>query len=664
MAEIRSDLEHSTAGARRDACSHGARRVSAEPRRQRLAFKLTLLAAISLALFTSNIVQNIVQYGGNVLNSRLHLAAAAQAEAAGSLSSASGATAATAVIQLNQVGYLPSSVKVALIPAREVADPGVPAVVLPWPPQAYTTSGANPPATNQSSSGSAPAWSGHLEGPVTDPLTGERLYRVDFTSLQLPGRYVLQVGDSAPLRSVPFNIGEDFLTPLFTTVTRSYYLQRCGIALDDSISGFAHSPCHTHDAYLRRGDAFAPANQRLDVTGGWHDAGDYGKYSTTTAITAGQLLLLYELAPAAFPDGQLQIPESGNGVPDLLDEARVGLEWLLRMQRADGAVYHKVGPLIWPGMIRPEKDVAHRYVYGVTSQDTAKAAAAWAMGARLWQPYDPGFARRLLTAARQAWHFLELHPETVDETRPEDNRGSGEYGDRNDADDRYWAAAELYVTTGEAKYGQFLRFTTPMIDWQAVSWTDPSALGVFDFVIGPAPATEDEAVTYVREVARQLILDRAEEDARAAAANPYSLLLSQPDFVWASNKIALARGANLLLAHYLSPHPEWVQIAERQLDWVLGSNPLGKSFITGVGANPVEHPHHRFSAALGKAVPGLLVGGPNSRAEDRVAPAGLGPLSYIDETAAYSVNEPAIDYNAPLVVLVGFLLAGSPTRPD
>lgn len=547
----------------------------------------------------------------------------------------------------------------ALIPQSAVADPALPARVLPYPASDVGPSTPVPPGGEEGTAAFGPAWAGRLEGPLTDPLTGERLYRVDFTSLQQPGRYVVQVGR---LRSAPFTVGEAFLPPLFVTVARSYYLQRCGIAVDDPVTGLSHAVCHVQDALVRRADAFAEANRRLDVTGGWHDAGDYGKYATTTAVTVGQLMLLYQLAPAAFPDGQLQIPESGNGVPDLLDEARVGLEWLLRMQRPDGAVYHKVGPLVWPGMISPERDRARRYVFGVTSQDTAKAAAAWAMGARLWRVHDPDFAGRLLAAARQAWRFLELHPEPVDETLPEDNRGSGAYADPDDSDDRYWAAAELYVTTGEETFGRFLEVATPRVSWEPVSWTNPSALGLFDFVAGPPPPGESGAVAEARGRARQAILSRAEQDARSGEANPYGVLLGPDDFVWTSNKTALARGVNLLLAHHISPHPEWVRLAQRQLDWVLGGNPLGKSFVTGVGVDSVQRPHHRFSAAAGRAVPGLLVGGPNSRAEDGVAPAGMGPLSYVDETAAYSVNEPAIDYNAPLVVLLGYLLATSDVR--
>ncbi|MBE3577326.1 MAG: glycoside hydrolase family 9 protein [Limnochordales bacterium] len=370
------------------------------------------------------------------------------------------------------------------------------------------------------------------------------------------------------------------------------------------------------------------------------------------------------------PGTALDIPESGNGIPDLLDEARVGLEWLLKMQRTDGAVYHKVGPDRWPGMILPEQDRARRYVYGATSQDTAKAAAVWAMGARIFRPFDEGFADRLLKAATRAWQFLREHPETVDEARPGDDTGSGGYGDSADADDRFWAAAELYVTTGDPDLRRFVTILsrTSAASVREIGWTNASTIGIIDLIISRGAGvlaetgTGYDADAEVREELRRRLLEKADELVRKADANPYGLLLGTADFAWGSNRAALARAMLLLVADYLDPAPlpsPRLEIALRQLDWVLGANPLGKSFVTGVGANPVLHPHHRLSEALKRGVPGLLVGGPNSSAEDKVAPAGLGPKSYVDVASAYSVNEPAIDYNAPLVFVVGYLLAAA-----
>ncbi|MGE5483060.1 MAG: glycoside hydrolase family 9 protein, partial [Bacteroidota bacterium] len=533
-------------------------------------------------------------------------------------------------VRLNQLGYLPDSQKRAYIAASAVeglvpsrAEDGTEAVSAPEVKVRRVGEGGP----------SAVVWTGRAAGPVQDPLSGESIFIVDFSGLTSPGRYVVQAGEG--LASPPFEIGTGFLSPLFVTVTRSYYLQRCGIEVNDPVSGIAHGICHQLDGLLRHSDPFGEAGSRVDVRGGWHDAGDYGKYSTTTAVTVGQLLLLYQLFPSAFPDGQLAIPESGNGTPDLLDEARVGLEWLLKMQRVDGAVYHKLGPDRWPGMILPEKDRARRYVYGVTSQDTAKAAAVWAMGARLFRPFDTAFADRLLQAATRAWQFLVEHPETVDGARPGDDAGSGGYRDASDADDRFWAAAELYAATGDPSFARFvgLIFRMSDVDVREVSWTDASAIGIIDLVMGQMASTNAAAdptgdlieyeVADLREKLRQLILERADEMVSKARLNPYGLLLEAGDFVWASNKTALARAMLLLVAEYLDPvaaRSLRLDVATRQLDWVLGANPLGKSFVTGIGTNPVLHPHHRLSEALGRPVPGLLVGGPNSRAEDNIAP--------------------------------------------
>jgi endoglucanase len=123
--------------------------------------------------------------------------------------------------------------------------------------------------------------------------------------------------------------------------------------------------------------------------------------------------------------------------------------------------------------------------------------------------------------------------------------------------------------------------------------------------------------------------------------------------------MTLEEGVLLAFAYKRERDPSLLRAAQQQLDFVLGVNPFGLSFVTGVGERAVQHPAHLFGRALGLTIPGLMVGGPNAGAQDRIAPAGQGILSYVDDDRAYSVNEYAIDYNAALIGLVVTLSAAT-----
>nr|3X17_A Chain A, Endoglucanase [uncultured bacterium]3X17_B Chain B, Endoglucanase [uncultured bacterium] len=535
-----------------------------------------------------------------------------------------------AQILVNQVGYHPATPKQAVLALA----PGTAAGIRPgWTPTLQIV---------RADDGQV-VWEGTMAGPSEDRLvSGDTLYRADFTSLTAPGRYVAQVVGGP--RSPEFAIGPVYRDVLYAAA-RSYYLQRCGVAIDDPITGVSHALDHHEDGYVLVDDPFYRAGTRLEATGGWHDAGDYGKYVTTTAVTAAQLLKAYELYPQAFADGQLHLPESGNGVPDILDEVRWGLEWLFRMQRPDGAVYHKLAGLRWPGMIRPEQDVQRRYVYRITTQDTAKAAAAWAMAARIFAPFDAAFARKALAAAEQAWRFLAASGPILDYPA-EDNSGSGPYDDRDDADDRFWAAVELWVVTGRAEYHDYIArmARTGLPAYAPVSWVNPAALGYFDYV-----TLGQKGDPAIRARLVQRILEGARSVFQTYEQSGYGVPILAGSFHWGSNKEALAKGMLLLFAHHLEPRPEYERAALAQLDYVLGVNPLAKSYVTGLGSNPPRNPHHRLVKASGVMVPGLLVGGPNDHPQTKAIRPHMGPRGYADVTDSYETNEPAIDYNAPLV---------------
>ncbi len=482
-----------------------------------------------------------------------------------------------------------------------------------------------------------------------DPQTGDLLATMRVPALRRPGRYVVRLGS---LRSAAFTVGPEVLPSLERLLLRSFLLQRCGRALDDRLTGLHHQACHLEDGALQG------AGERWPAAGGWHDAGDYGKYVATAAVSIGRVLDAYERAPERYGFDDLDLPESGNGVPDVLDEMKVGLDWMLTMQRFDGAVYRKVGGAEWPKRLLPEDDRQRRHVYGVTSPETAKAAAAWALAARLYRVAQPEAAARYLAAARRAWGWLETQDQQVFDWRQGDDSGSGPYRsnevDReesllHDRDDRLWAATELAITTGEARWHEAAVGLARDAPVNLYEWKDASLLAFTRLLWHPALARH-------RALARQLgarIVKRAQAPLEQARRTGYRIANAR--FVWGSNKMTAEEGVILCLAHRLTRRPELLAAARDQLHYVLGRNHFGTSFVSGVGERSVRNVTHIFGEAAGVEVPGLLVGGPNEAEQSGIAPRNLGPRSWVDDRKSYATNEYAIDYSASLFGLVSLL---------
>lgn len=518
----------------------------------------------------------------------------------------------TLEIAIDQIGYVPALPKVATI--------------APIKPNSKVELG--PLHVVSVDSGAVVATIG-TTGPVLEPETGGRgVWLADLSSVTTEGTYRIRVNDGGD--SPRFRIGNAAVADLFSSAVRSYYLNRCGVVVDDGATGIKHAACHLSEAVLD-GDS----SVRVDLQGGWHDAGDYGRYVPTAAVTIGQFLLLAEHVPAAAR-------VSLNGT-DLLAETRFELDWLLKMQRPDGGVYHKVSTANFAPFISPELDDAALILYTVGSADTAASAAAFARGARIFGE-DRSYTQKLADAATRAWRWLTDHPRQLAPTIGK----TGSYLSPDDRDTREWAAAELFALTGDRSFEAFLK-ARPRTSVSAPSWADTSDLALLTYAFAKGADSE------YRDRAGKLIVSLAKERAASAREHPYGVALRPSEYTWGSAKTALAIAEHCLLANLLEPDRVLVTAAADQLHWVLGRNPLGQSFVTGSGARSPRHPHHRLVASGGKMIPGMLVGGPNSRAEDGIAPAKRGPRSYIDDQEAYSVNEPAIDYNAPLVFVAGWL---------
>lgn len=493
-----------------------------------------------------------------------------------------------------------------------------------------------------------------------DPTSRRKIWRGEFTGLQTPGVYRIYIDGVG--YSYPFSLDERIYDHPLTLGLRFLYLQRCGIHLEDEESGFAHPPCHVQDAFIARADEFYQEGEKISSTGGWHDAGDYGKYVPTTTVTVAHLLTAFALWPDKFYDGQLRIPESGNGLPDLLDEARIGVEWLLTMQRPDGAVYHKLAGLRWPSIgLQPDFDRQPRYIFGISTAGTGKFAAVMAIAARVFRDYDPELAAKAEKAALKAWAFLAANDFIWDHTGFDDE-GSGPYGSTTDRPDRLWAALELAVLTGNDE------FLSAVIDCErliagkgrlqvtAPGWTDASLFGLFHYArSGNSPE--------LRKIFADHLINLADSYLAKAEKSGYHYTLNFNEFYWASNKEGLARGMTMIFAGLLQEKPAYREAALAQLNFVLGLNPLSKCFVSGLGSNPVRSPHHRLSAYFRRPVPGMMVGGPNNKSESNIEPRDEGPFSYADYQASYSSNEPAIDYSAAFIFMTAAFAGPKEGRP-
>jgi endoglucanase len=478
---------------------------------------------------------------------------------------------------------------------------------------------------------------GRARGPLHNEDTDEDLYVADFSALKRPGLYRLEVEGVGS--SPPFRVAQDVYDEPFRAAVRAMYLWRCGSAVSATHKGvtYAHAACHTEDAWL---DYVGGGHARRDSTGGWHDAGDYNKYVVNAGVTVGLMLLAWEQFGARIQGAGLN---ARGGLPAYLGEVKWETYWLLKMQAPDGSVYHKVSTRDFGAAIPPEDEKAGRYFTPWSSAATADFAAMLASASRAFRPYDRAYAQTCLDAARRAYDFLRAHPQD----QRADLRGFNTGGyQTQDADERLWAAAELWEATGEAGYLSDMEKRAGDIvgakfdpDW---GWSDVKNLGLLTYLFSKREGRDEETLKDVREA----LVYAADELLGRRDAHGYARPLGTR-YYWGcnggvANTVVLLRSADLL-----EPRREYVEAALDAVSHLFGRNYYGRSFVTGVGFDPPQHPHHRPSMRPGSkdTWPGYLVGGGWPRATD-----------WVDVSENYRVNEVAINWNAPLIyALAGFL---------
>ncbi|MDT8715528.1 glycoside hydrolase family 9 protein [Clostridium sp. 19966] len=467
---------------------------------------------------------------------------------------------------------------------------------------------------------------------------------INFSDFQEEGTYYLEIPDEKCL-SNSFNINSKPYTYAKEALIKGLYLQRCGFDLDKKIAGkWFHEKCHTAKAYL-----YENPDVTIDISGGWHDAGDYGKYVVAGAVTVAMMLLSYEHAPSAFEDKFV--------VPNLLDEARYELEWMLKMQDSEGGLYHKVTTPSFPGFIMPEDDLDTWVATPVSTAATADFTACTAMASRIYSKYDSEFSKRLLAASLKGWQWLENNPKDKPFKNPV-GVVTGEYGDDDLRDERLWAAAALYRATLDSKYSNFMQeFMLKHKDMDRVNfgWSKVGGFAAAEILF---MENSNEALADLFKAAFIAEANRLKE---IAFNDGYKVPMLPEDYLWGSTMVLSNRAALLILASKLVDDAAFEKIAENCLHWMLGANPVGISYITGVGTNSIMHPHHRPSVAdkVDAPVPGLVSGGPDLGRSDPAAkeliPSHVPPAkAFIDNDESYATNEIAIYWNSPVIFLSGW----------
>ncbi|MGD0614030.1 MAG: glycoside hydrolase family 9 protein [Verrucomicrobiota bacterium] len=543
----------------------------------------------------------------------------------------------TLAIRLNTVGYVPQAEKRATI-----ATPCTTFAVVQLP-------------------GGQKVFSGRVTGPVLNPDTREQLYTANFSNCEKPGDYELEIPGVG--RSAPFRIARDVYSEPFSTTMLGMYLWRCGTAVSATYHNqtFAHGPCHTNDGWL---DFVGGGHTQKDGTEGWHDAGDYNKYTVNAGVAVGTMFRAWEDFGPQIRRIRLQIPESGGPLPDFLAELKWEMDWVLKMQAPDGSVYHKLSAQKFGGFIPPDAEITPRYFTPWGSEATADFVGMTAQAARLFRPYDPAFADRCLQAASKSYAFLTAHPEY----HRADQAGfrTGAY-EANEPDrrlggvpnNRLWSAAELWETTGAPDVLQDLenriRATharvNPDFDWEEVM-----DLGLLTYASSHRPGRDPALLKQVCDnlvAAADGIVQSCNHHGYArplgstyywgcngGVARQTMLLMAADRLVRADSPATGLGGAQPLIQPAARPSakPEYRAATLDALNYLLGRNCYGRSFVTGIGFDPPMHPHDRRCGDGKGPWPGYLVGGPHP-----------GPADWYDAQAAFASNEIAINWNAALI---------------
>lgn len=533
-------------------------------------------------------------------------------------------------VRLNQVGYFASEDKfVVVVDAEE---------------KPFALSDAT---GKEVLSGDIPA-AGYWE------YSGDSASVLDFSQITKEGSYTLSIDGKKASKA--FIVSSDPYGGLDKSAVKALYYNRAGMEIDSALGGrFARPAGHPDTSVVVHASAateLRPEGTIISSPGGWYDAGDYNKYIVNSGISTFTLLQALSDFSDYYAHLDCDIPESGNNLPDLLDELLYNLRWMLTMQDPnDGGVYHKLTTRGFEGAVMPHEATSQRYVVQKSTAATLDFAAVCAKAVRVLEPradHLPGLADSCRRQAVDAWEWAVKNPDVLYE-QPEDI-STGAYGDNNLEDEWYWAACELFLTEKESE------FMEAVVDYyqQATvpSWGNVGMLGTISLISYPGELPESLNQLNVEADFFRLV----DELVRKWGESPFKVSIDH--FEWGSNSTVANEGMLKLIALKKTGNQKYLSAALSDLDYILGRNATDYCFVTGFGQKKVMNIHHRQSEADGieNPVPGFLAGGPNLATFEDCPDAERSQYpakSYIDKWCSYSTNEITINWNAPLVYLSG-----------
>jgi len=530
-----------------------------------------------------------------------------------------------------------------------------------------------------------------------DKDSDDEVHIIDFTDLDKEGTYHIEAEDGSESRDFEICGSETYSSLLYDSLNY-FYQNRSGIEIESDFissgeaSELARAAGHPKDmAEIEQTWGYSGSSGSIDVTGGWYDAGDHGKYVVNGGFSLWLMQNQYETAlkygfEDAYGDGTMLLPENTNGTPDLLDEARWEMEWMLKMivesGEYKGMAYHKAHDEKWTALgIAPADDDMKRIVKPPTTAATLNLAACGAQAARLWKDYDSDFAEQCLTAAKNAFEAAKKHPEMF--APLDESIGGGAYGDTDVEDEFCWAALELFITTGDEDYYDeatenkfFLNVPQTLGGGESVDtvgsfdWGNTGGLATLSAALNTDKFDKGDA-----EIIQEAIVSAADNfislEENQGYGVPYgqsklSYNDSDEGYIWGSNSFVTDNAIVMAYAYLLTNDESYLDGAIGGMDYILGRNAMDYSYVTGYGTHAIEYPHHRYWArqideSFPKAPNGVMCGGPNSGMQDPwVQGSGwkkgeIPPQKcYLDNIEAWSVNECTINWNASLAWLAGF----------
>lgn len=533
-------------------------------------------------------------------------------------------------ILVNQVGYQPNSVKIALLRFKtdkfDVVNVKNGRVVFSGKP------------------GQFKYWQ----------LSGDSICIADFSKLITAGKYRICINET--ICSYEFEISNEIYNDITKASLKAFYLNRSGFELTKEFAGkWARRGGHPDTSVIVHSSAASdkrPEGFIISSPGGWYDAGDYNKYIVNSAISTYTLLLFHQMYPEYCKNLKINIPESHNKIPDVLDELLVNLRWMLTMQDPlDGGVYHKLTNKNFCDFIMPEKATDPRYVVSKSTAASLDFAATMGMASRVFErsefPQLKTLGKVCLEAAKKAYSWAKANP-ALYYKNPSDI-STGAYDDTELDDEFFWAATELALADNDLSLipKKLLEAHKVMVP----SWDYSGMTGILSLSLSDKP----KAAEY-KKIAQKILLGYADKLVNVTENSPYRVSLDF--FKWGSNSDVGNMAIIKLIAYKISGDIKYLASVQCDVDYLLGRNATGYCFVTGFGEKRIMNIHHRPSGADGISdpCPGFLAGGPNTIVLNdcpQIKRSEFPAKSFSDAECSYSTNEVAINWNAPLFFVLG-----------